>query len=168
MRVRHGDIPPAVTRQQCRSDMWGCRETGWGAPPPALIGRSKPAPDSNRIMMAIRQSTVPIGNNQLASFDEQEAGRPSINESNETFLWTPKVSTAHPSNRILYPEPAYFNAARGYGNALVFYPQSAVNRINASRYFSIVWRMTFSGNAGAGGFLFQSCVSSQSRTNCLS
>lgn len=55
--------------------MWGCRETGWGAPPPALIGGSKPAPDSNRIMMAIRQSTVPIGNNRLAFL---AGGRPDI------------------------------------------------------------------------------------------
>ena len=29
-------------------------------------------------MSALRQSTVPIGNNRLASFDEREAGRPSI------------------------------------------------------------------------------------------
>ena len=43
-----------------------------------------------------------------------------------------------------------------------------VRRRSASRYLSAVFSMTSSGSFGAGGVLFQGCVSSQSRMYCLS
>ncbi len=43
-----------------------------------------------------------------------------------------------------------------------------LSRRKASLYFSVVLARIAGGNAGAGAFLFQSRVSSQSRTNCLS
>src|SRR5690606_7727067 len=43
-----------------------------------------------------------------------------------------------------------------------------VSRVAASRYLAAVFSRTSSGSLGAGGVLFQTWVSSQSRTNCLS
>src|SRR5258706_7710537 len=43
-----------------------------------------------------------------------------------------------------------------------------VNMRSTSRYFSEVFVSTSDGKWGAGGFLFHGCVSSQSRTICLS
>src|SRR5690606_1648529 len=43
-----------------------------------------------------------------------------------------------------------------------------VSRVAASRYLAAVFSRTSIGSRGAGGVLSQTCVSSQSRTNCLS
>ena len=54
--------------------------------------RAKPAPDSNRIIVALRRLTIPIGNNRFCSKRQREGGRTSLHSSALMCpsLWTPK------------------------------------------------------------------------------
>lgn len=93
--------------------MWGFRETGLGGPT-ARPDRGKQTgagfePDHDGLTTINRSHWK----QPACFFGGREAGHPSIQGrfKKRASLWTPKISTAHPSNRILYPETAYFNAA---------------------------------------------------------